>query len=226
MKSLSSGLRVSLSKLFMGIILLAFVKGGTLLLLGGLPVLAPHLLSPSSPEIAAVSKKEDITLALQAMQAAIAQASAEAAQVGEAPKQEIAKQDAVDSGETSYSEQVQSLKRRQQEVSRREQDLRALHASLEKKIAELKKLEAGVKKMLEEADVTKDQKVAHLVSVYANMKPQQAAQVLETLEDKLAVKILAGMNGRTAGKILSYVKAARAAGLSEKLTRLQIPFAE
>ncbi len=228
MKWLSSGLRVSLSKVFLGLIMLAFVKSGALLLLGGLPILAPRLLPQSSPSLALVEpEQESITVALQAMQSAIAQASAQAAQAAESSKEEAAKKENTVAAEgTSYSDQIQALKRRQQEVSRREQDLRALQADLEKKIAELKKLEASVKKMLEEADVTKDKKVAHLVSVYANMKPKQAAQVLETLEDNLAVKILAGMNGRTAGKILSYVKPARAAGLSEKLTRLQIPFAD
>ncbi len=166
MKWLSSGLRVSLSKVFLGLIMLAFVKSGALLLLGGLPILAPQLLPQSSPSLALVEpEQESITVALQAMQSAIAQASAQAAQAAESSKEEAAKK--------------------------------------ENTVA-----------------------VAHLVSVYANMKPKQAAQVLETLEDNLAVKILAGMNGRTAGKILSYVKPARAAGLSEKLTRLQIPFAD
>ncbi len=190
------------------------------MLLGGI---SGEMLQELAP--VAESEGEDILVALQAMRDAVKQSTAEAAEAEKAKEQSSLKE-AVEAGETSYTDQLQVLKRRRQELDRQEADLKALQANLEIKITELKKLEVSVKKMLDEADVTKDKKVAHLVSVYANMKPQQAAQVLETLEDKLAVKILAGMDGRTAGKILSYAKAERAAVLSEQLTKLQIPFTE
>jgi flagellar motility protein MotE (MotC chaperone) len=51
-----------------------------------------------------------------------------------------------------------------------------------------------------------------------------AAQLLSTLDEKIAVKILAGMRGRQAGEILSFVPAEKAAKLSEALTKLQVPF--
>ena len=211
---------MSLSKIFICLVFLATVKGGSLLLLGGI---SGEMLQELAP--VAESEGEDILVALQAMRDAVKQSTAEAAEAEKAKEQSSSKE-AVEAGETSYTDQLQVLKRRRQELDRQEADLKVLQANLEIKITELKKLEVSVKKMLDEADVTKDKKVAHLVSVYANMKPQQAAQVLETLEDKLAVKILAGMDGRTAGKILSYAKAERAAVLSEQLTKLQIPFTE
>lgn len=63
--------------------------------------------------------------------------------------------------------------------------------------------------------------MAHLIDVYSNMKPKQAALVLQTLEEPIAVRILAGMSGRKAGEILSSVRPDRAAALSAALTRLQ-----
>ncbi len=115
------------------------------------------------------------------------------------------------------------LKEREEALAAKERSLQGLERSLDDKLTELKTLEKKLKAMIAEADVLKDEKVRHLVDVYANMKAKQAAAVLETLEDPLAVKILAGMKGRTAGEILSNVKADRAAKLTEALTRLQMP---
>lgn len=126
----------------------------------------------------------------------------------------------------NLNEELAKLKAKEQEILQKEADLKVLEQRVEAKLQELKKLEANINQMLEEAKVLKDKKIKHLVDVYANMNPKQAAQVLETLEEDLAVKILAGMNGRKAGEILSYVNAKKAASLSEKLTRLQTPFGQ
>jgi flagellar motility protein MotE (MotC chaperone) len=103
-------------------------------------------------------------------------------------------------------------------------DLRKLENELDTKIQNLQALEERLGKMLEEAGETKDKKLRHLVDVYSNMKAKQAAAVLETLDEKIAVRILAGMRGRQAGEILSFVDAQKAARLSEALTKMQLPF--
>lgn len=118
----------------------------------------------------------------------------------------------------------EALVRKQEELDRREQSLRTLEANLDAKLADLKTLEAKLDAMLKDADKMKDEKLRHLVDVYSNMKAKQAAQVLETLDEDIAVKILAGMRGRQAGEILTNVKAEKAAKLSEALTRMQMPF--
>ena len=56
------------------------------------------------------------------------------------------------------------------------------------------------------------------------MKAKQAGQVLETLDERTAVRILAGMRGRQAGEILNNITPEKAARLSEMLTRMQLPF--
>lgn len=113
---------------------------------------------------------------------------------------------------------------RMEELRRRELGLKELEASIDAKLKRLAELEAKLQKMLEEADVLKDEKLRHLVDVYSNMKAKQAAEVLETLDQEIAVKILAGMRGRQAGEILTNVQPEKAAKLSEALTKLQTPF--
>ncbi|WP_245577873.1 MotE family protein [Maridesulfovibrio bastinii] len=116
-----------------------------------------------------------------------------------------------------------ALKAKEDELARKERSLKTLEQSLDKKLAKLADLEKRLKKMIEDANVLKDQKIKHLVGVYSSMKAKSAAAVIETLDMKLAVKILAGMRGKTAGNILNSVDPKKAAILSEALTRLQIP---
>ena len=117
-----------------------------------------------------------------------------------------------------------ALQKRQEELDRHEQSLRALEKDLDAKLTRLQELEARLGRMIEKADALKDKKLRHLVDVYSNMKAKQAAEVLQTLDEKIAVKILAGMRGRTAGEILTFVNAEKAARLSEALTKMQSPF--
>lgn len=117
-----------------------------------------------------------------------------------------------------------AFKKREEILTKKERDLRTLEAEIDRKLEQLAELEKRIKFMLDKADVLKDKKIKHLVDVYSNMKAQQAAQVLETLDEDLAVKILSGMRGRQAGEILGYVSPKKAARLSESLTRLHIPF--
>ena len=126
-------------------------------------------------------------------------------------------------GQGNLSEEWQNLRRRQEELQRKEQALQALERELDAKLNRLQQLENRLQAMLDEADVLRDGKIKHLVDVYSNMKPREAARALEALEEPVAVKILSGMRGRNAGEVLSFVDAEKAARLTEALTRIHIP---
>jgi flagellar motility protein MotE (MotC chaperone) len=117
-----------------------------------------------------------------------------------------------------------ALQRRQDDLARKEQDMRTLEKDLDDRLMRLQELEVRIQAMLKEAEEVKSAKYRHLVDVLGNMKAKQAASVLETLDEKIAVKVLAGMRGRQAGEILTYVVPAKAARLSESLARVQMPF--
>jgi flagellar motility protein MotE (MotC chaperone) len=120
----------------------------------------------------------------------------------------------------------QSMRRKEEELSRKEQALKELERELDLRLKKMNQMEANLKLMLDKADTVKDEKLRHLVDVYANMKAKQAAAALEQLQEDIAVRILSGMRGRQAGEVMSNMSAEKAANLSEALTRLQIPFAE
>jgi flagellar motility protein MotE (MotC chaperone) len=126
---------------------------------------------------------------------------------------------------SNLSKERKELLERKKKLDRKEKELKQLEKELDQKLNKMKKTEQRLKQLIEEADALKDEKIKHLVDVYANMKPKRAAQVLETISEDIAVKILSGMRGRQAGEILSHVNSKKAATLSEALTEMQTPFA-
>lgn len=118
---------------------------------------------------------------------------------------------------------LDALNRKQEELARREQDLRVLEQELDARLIQMQALEQRLQTMLRDAEETKGEKYKHLVDVLSNMKARQAAEVLETLDEKIAVRVLAGMRGRQAGEILTYASPAKAARLTEALARMQMP---
>ena len=117
--------------------------------------------------------------------------------------------------------QTQDINSREQALAKKEAELKVLEAQVDEKLTKLRELEVRMQNLIDSAGSIQDEKMAHLIDVYSNMKPKQAALVLQTLEEPIAVRILAGMSGRKAGEILSSVRADRAAVLSAALTRLQ-----
>ncbi len=115
-----------------------------------------------------------------------------------------------------------TAQRKQEELNRREQELLALQQQMQSRLDELHALEGKIQSMLKKANDVQDEKLKHLIDVYSNMKPRQAAQVLETLDERIAVRILAGMRGKQAGEVLTYMQAEPAAKLSELLSRTEL----
>jgi flagellar motility protein MotE (MotC chaperone) len=118
----------------------------------------------------------------------------------------------------------QNLQSREEELRRKEQSLKELEKQIDEKLVRLQKLETNLTQLIAQAEEIKDKKLRHLIDVYSNMKAKQAATVIETLNEEIAVRILAGMRGRQAGEVLTNVKAEKAARLTERLTKMQVPF--
>lgn len=112
--------------------------------------------------------------------------------------------------------------RKQQELARREQEILALKQQMEQRLKELESAESRVKGMIKDANDVEAKKVSGLIAVYANMKPKQAAQTLQALDERVAVKILTGLTPKQAGEILSYADPKTTAKLTELMTRMQL----
>lgn len=144
---------------------------------------------------------------------------------------------AVNSGETKVAEMPDTrgwtpeetsffnkLSERKRELDMREAELAKLDEELQKQRVELdeklKQLEATRKEIAQtlRSRVDNDtEKVNKLVDVYSGMKPQQAAKVIETVDEDLAIQILDRMKKKSAAEILNVMDAKKAQRLSEML---------
>ena len=61
------------------------------------------------------------------------------------------------------------------------------------------------------------QNIDSLIKVYSSMKPEEAASILEALDEDLAIKIISGMKSQTAGQVLSQLNVKIAKTISERL---------
>lgn len=115
------------------------------------------------------------------------------------------------------NERKQELDHKESELAKLEEELQQQKAELELKIQQLEKMRSEISGVLKDKVATDQVKVDKLVQVYAGMKPQQAARVIETINEDLAVEVLDKMKKKSASEILNMMDAKKAQKLSEAL---------
>lgn len=115
-------------------------------------------------------------------------------------------------------ERKESLDRREAELVKLEEELQKEKKGLDERIRQLELMRKEITTKLKDRVVQDQEKVAKLVDVYSNMKATQAARVIETLNEDLAVTILDKLKKKNAAEILNSMSAAKAKKLSEMLT--------
>lgn len=109
-----------------------------------------------------------------------------------------------------------------QELARQQQDILMLRQQMDQRLKDLQSAEDKMKGVLKEAKDIEDKKVRTLIQMYANMKPRMAAQALEKMDERIAVRILSGMAPKQSGEILTYTNPSKTAKLTEMITRLRL----
>jgi flagellar motility protein MotE (MotC chaperone) len=117
---------------------------------------------------------------------------------------------------SKLNERKRELDAREEELSRVESELAIQKSELEKRMTELDSTRKQISGILDEKVKADDKKVDVLVQVYTSMKPQQAAKILETMDEDLAVEILGRMKRKPAAEVLNLLKPEKAQVLSEK----------
>ncbi len=115
-----------------------------------------------------------------------------------------------------------AMAQREIEIRKEENRLKELRADIKKRLASLTKIEKRLQKILKKVDSTNGKSMNHLVRAYSAMGPDEAAQLMNTMDINLAVRILRDMQVKKAGSILAVVEPRRAARISEKLARAKI----
>ena len=93
--------------------------------------------------------------------------------------------------------------------------------NLEQKIsADLQKIDNALTKSQEQLGLQKElvkENIDSLIKVYSTMKPEEAATLLEAIDEDLALQIISGMKSKVAGQVLSRLDVKVAKNISEKL---------
>lgn len=137
-------------------------------------------------------------------------------------------------------EREQALARREALLATREEALKTLEADLDRRWAAMeaaktemessrRRNEAIVEEMKalrdeqeKEESVLADARLQHLVAAYKGMKPDQAGNLINSMDDDVAVAILSAMPGRPAGLILANVDPEKAARLTKAISERRI----
>lgn len=102
--------------------------------------------------------------------------------------------------------------------------MEAAEARIDKKIQELKVIEKTIKNLLTEHDNEQNKKTVRMVNIYQNMKPKDAARILQELELPTLLLVVEKMSERKLAPIMAKMTPKKATELTVELSRLrQLP---
>jgi flagellar motility protein MotE (MotC chaperone) len=123
----------------------------------------------------------------------------------------------------SLADRRKELDEREVGVETREQAAAAAEVRLQEQIAELKKVESEVQKLLASMDAKRDERMMSLVKTYEAMKPKDAAEIFDNMDDKILIDLAKGMKPANLAPIMQLMQPKRAEALTRMLSDLAKP---
>jgi flagellar motility protein MotE (MotC chaperone) len=127
------------------------------------------------------------------------------------------------SGERAVLERLQERRKeldtRSRELEMRESLLKATEKRLEAKVAEIKDVEARVNTAMGTRDKEEAQRFKDIVTMYENMKPKDAARIMERLDMKILVEVASAIKPAVMASILAQMTPEGAEKLTVELAR-------
>jgi flagellar motility protein MotE (MotC chaperone) len=113
---------------------------------------------------------------------------------------------------------------RGKELDNRAALMQAAETRIDKKIRELKAIEKTIENLLAEHDKEQQKKTAKMVNIYQNMKPKDAARILQELELPTLLLVIETMSERKLAPIMAKMTPKKATEITVELSRLrQLP---
>ncbi|NQZ02831.1 MAG: hypothetical protein HRT45_19380 [Bdellovibrionales bacterium] len=116
----------------------------------------------------------------------------------------------------NLNKRKEELDLREKELAELERELQNQREQVEARIEYLESVRRDIAGVLQERVEMDEEKVAQLVDFYSNMKPGQAANIISTINEDLAIQVLSKMKKKNAAQILNMIEPAKARVLSEK----------
>jgi flagellar motility protein MotE (MotC chaperone) len=119
------------------------------------------------------------------------------------------------------NDRKKELDLREDELAKLEAELQQQRLAIDEKLKQLDAMRAQISQTLKGRVASDQQKVDKLVEFYSTMKPQQAAKIIETLNEDLSIEVLDKMKKKNAAEILNALDSKKARHLSELLAGYQ-----
>lgn len=124
----------------------------------------------------------------------------------------------------SLADRRQALDERESGIETREQAAAAAETRLQDQIGQLKSLEGDMQKLLASMDAKKDERMGALIKTYEAMKPKDAANIFNGMDDKVLIDLAKSMKPATLAVIMQAMDTKRAQQLTVMLASLaQLP---
>ncbi len=122
---------------------------------------------------------------------------------------------------SKIEQQSRELEQKQEVIKKETARLQTLKQEVEADIAKYTDLLKQIEKSLKEAENKGNKRLKHVAKAYEAMQPEDAASRLAGLDDKTAVKILLKMSSKKAGLVIGNMQPAKATTLTKQLAKLK-----
>jgi flagellar motility protein MotE (MotC chaperone) len=123
----------------------------------------------------------------------------------------------------SLADRRKELDEREAGVETREQAAAAAESRLQEQIVALKKMESNVQILLAAMDAKRDERMTALVKTYEAMKPKDAAEIFDGMDDRILVDLAKSMKPANLAPIMQLMQPKRAETLTRMLADLAKP---
>lgn len=110
--------------------------------------------------------------------------------------------------------------REREELENKKNELKRLEGEVDKKIEQLNQLRVKIEKLFEQKGEEEQKRTLELAKMYEKMTADKAAVILGTVDQQLAISILAKMKTKSAAKILNNMERDKAAKLTTAFSTL------
>ena len=116
--------------------------------------------------------------------------------------------------ESLQGESGSQLNKERDDLENKKKELKRLESEVDKKLDQLNQMRVRIEKLLAEKEAKESKKIQELAKMYEKMTADKAAMILSSVDQELAISILAKMKTKSAAKILNNIEREKAAKLS------------
>lgn len=123
---------------------------------------------------------------------------------------------------SAIEEQYNQIQKEGDRLKVEQMQLKTLQQEVDKKLARMMNLRQELTSLLNRKQEEEGKRVTELSKIYEKMSSQKAADLVKSLDQRLAIELLAAMNKKNAGKILDNLDRKTATKLSTGFTEFPV----